>query len=81
MEKEKALKIDNGFKINILCLESDEINLEQKQSIALMMKASLERAEKILARKQNPHLQITISKEEQDFINTFLPADQQLKVV
>lgn len=78
---EKALKVDNGFKINILCLQSDEISLEQKQSIAQMMKASLERAQRILERKQNPHLHITLSKEEQDFINQFLPPDEQLNVV
>lgn len=81
IRQERALKIDNGFKINLLSLESDEITPEQKESIAMMMKASLERAKRIIERNQNPHLGITISKEEQDYINQFLPPDQQLNVV
>jgi hypothetical protein len=85
MEKEKriepALKIDSGFKINVLCLEDDDISMEQKMSIALHIKESLERSKRILERNQNPHLGLSITPEEQAFINKFLPADEQLKVV
>jgi hypothetical protein len=78
---EPALKIDTGFKINILCLEDEEITMEQKESIALMIKASLERGHKIIARNKNHNLAISLSKAEQDFINQFLPADQHIKLV
>jgi hypothetical protein len=78
---EPALKIDTGFKINILCLKDEEITMEQKESIALMIKASLERGHRILERNQNQHLAISLSKEEQDFINQFLPAEQHIKLV
>lgn len=78
---EPALKIDSGFKINILCLNDESIEMEQKRSIAMMIKESLERGMRILERNQNQHLAISLSKEEQDFVNQFLPADQQIKLV
>jgi hypothetical protein len=85
MEKEKriepALKIDSGFKINVLCLQDDDISAEQKTSIALHIKESLERSKRILERNKNPHLGLSITHEEQAFINKFLPADEQLNII
>lgn len=79
--KEKALKVDNGFKINMICLADEATSDKQKLSIARMMKTSLERTQRIIERNANPHLKLTLSVEEQDFINQFLPADEQLKLL
>ena len=81
IKKEPALKVDNGFKISMLCLESDQTTEEQKLSIARSVKSSLERAKRIIAKSSNSRLFMNISKEEQNFVNQFLPADEQLNVV
>ena len=77
---EPALKVDSGFKINLLCLEDNTITEEQRLSIARMVKESIERGQRILARNQNKHLALTITKAEQDFINRFLPEEEHLKI-
>lgn len=81
MREEPALKVDNGFKINMICLQDEETSPEQKHSIALMMKESLERAQRIIQRNDNPHLQLTLTKEEQDFINGFLKEGEKIDLV
>lgn len=81
MRKELALKIDNGFKINMICLQDEDTSPEQKHSIALMMKESLERAKRIIERNDNPHLQLILTKEEQDFINSFLNEEEKMQLV
>ncbi len=77
---EPALKVDSGFKINLLCLQDPNLTEEQRLSIAIMVKESLERGVRILERNKNPHLALTLSREEQDFINQFLPEGEKLSL-
>jgi hypothetical protein len=81
VRKERGLKVDNGFKITLLCLGSDDTSPEQKLGIARGIKTSLERAKKIIAKGRNPRLFLNISKEEQAFVNQFLPDDEQIIMV
>lgn len=81
MREERALKVDSGFKINMICLQDEDTSAEQKHSIALMMKESLERAQRIINRNDNPHLKLILTKEEQDFINGFLEEEEKIQLV
>lgn len=81
VRKERGLKVDNGFKLSLICLAGNEATAEQKLGIARQVKASLERAQKIINKQRNPRLFMNLDPKDQAFVNTFLPDDEQIKLV
>ena len=81
IKKERGLKIDNGFKLSLICLQGNEATDEQKLGIARQVKESLERAQKIINKGRNVRLYMNLDPKDQAFVNTFLPDDEQIKLV
>ena len=81
VKKERGLKVDNGFKLSLICLASEDTTPEQKLGIARQVKASLERAQKIINKQRNSRLFMNLDPKDQAFVNTFLPEDEQIRLV